>query len=111
VVALLGDADDSSPTAPWAARAMPAEAPAVLASRRILVAPRCTLTFGLLPGNDHLAFGTEDDLASYVDAALTFPRSFDPLLVLGSIAAERHRASLVYARLAGELAAAGAPSG
>jgi hypothetical protein len=75
----------------------------VLAARRLLVAPRCEVTFGLLPGSDHLAFGTEDDVVSYIDAVLTFPHAFEPLTALGARTAERHRASVVYRRLAEEL--------
>jgi hypothetical protein len=100
VVALLGEADAATPEQPWRAEALPGEAPAVLAARRLLIAPRCTTTFGLLPGNDHLAFGAEDDVVAYADAALTFPASFEPLIALGALTAERHRASVVYARLA-----------
>ncbi|MDQ3936715.1 MAG: hypothetical protein M3340_19010, partial [Actinomycetota bacterium] len=91
------------PAAPWEAAAMPAEAPAVLAARRVLIAPRCATTFGLLPGTDHLAFSTHDDVVHYADAALSFPRSFEPFRVLGALAAERHRASVVHERLAAEL--------
>jgi hypothetical protein len=105
VVALLGDAGAASDRAPWAASAMPAEAPAVLAARRALIAPRCATTFGLLPGIDHLAFGAGDDVVQYADTVLSFPRSFDPFRVLGAVAAERHRASRVYERLAAELGA------
>ena len=105
-VALLGPADAATPEAPWAAAAMPAEAPAVLAARRLLVAPRCATTFGLLAGSDHLALGTQDDAVQYLDAVLTFPRSLDPLTALGAITAERHRASTLYARLAEELRSA-----
>lgn len=74
---------------------MPADAPAVLAARRVLVAPRCATTFGLLPGTDHLAFSTHDDVVHYADAVLSFPGSFEPFRALGRIAAEPHRASLV----------------
>ena len=105
VVALLGEADAPTPASAWSARSMPAEAPAVLAARRLLVAPRCEVTFGLLPGADHLAFGTEDDVVAYIDAVLTFPAAFELLPALGALAAERHRASVVYARLAADLAA------
>jgi len=114
IVALLGDAGAATDRAPWADRAMPAEAPAVLAARRILIAPRCEVTFGLLPGTDHLAFGTADDVVQYADAALTFPESFEPFPVLGALAAEHHRASRVYARLGDELRSArrsSAPAG
>jgi hypothetical protein len=108
VVALLGDADAATSEAPCAASAVPAEAPAVLAARRILLVPRAPVTFGLLPGTDHLAFGTEDDVVHYVDSALSFPAAFEPFRALGAIAAEHHRASRVYARLAAELTAPGA---
>jgi hypothetical protein len=105
-VALLGPADAATPEAPSAATSMPAEAPAVLAARRVLRAPRGAVTFGLLPGTDHLAFGTDDDVVQDLDAVLTFPRPFDPFRTLGAVAAERHRASVVYARLAAELRSA-----
>ena len=105
-VALLGPADAATPEAPWAAEALPAEAPAVLAAGRLLAAPRCATTFGFLAGTDHLAFGTKDDVVNYLDAALNHPLAFGPFGPLGRIAAERHRASTVYARLAAELAAA-----
>lgn len=103
-VALLGDADAPTPQAPWTARALPAEAPAVLAAGRLLVAPRCAVTFGLIPGGDHLAFGKHEDAVGYLDSALRFPESFDLLTLMGRLVAERHRASVVYARLAAELA-------
>jgi hypothetical protein len=102
-VALRGDAGAGTPEAPWTALAMPAEAPAVLATRRVLIAPRCAATFGLLPGTDHLAFATGDEVIQYADAVLTFPDSFAPFRVLGARSAEPHRASRVYARLAAEL--------
>jgi hypothetical protein len=105
-VVLMGEADAPLPEAPLNASAMPGEAPAVLAARRLLIAPRCETGFGLLAGSDHLAFSTGDDVVQYADAALTFPRSFEPLRVLGAVAAERHRASRVYARLAAELRSA-----
>lgn len=103
VVALLGDAGAATPEAPWTARATPAEAPAVLAARRVLIAPRCAATFGLLAGTDHLAFATGDEVIQYADAVLTFPDSFEPFRALGARTAEPHRASRVYARLAAEL--------
>jgi hypothetical protein len=104
VVALLGDAGAGTDGAPWRATTVPAEAPAVLAARRLLIAPRADTTFGLLPGTDHLAFATVEEVVQYADAALTFPASFEPFPVLGAVAAAPHRASLVYARLAADLA-------
>jgi hypothetical protein len=106
VVAMLGDADAATPPAPLHANALPGEAPAVLAARRILIAPRARTTFGFLAGVDHLAASTPDDVAAYVHMTLTFPEAFEPFRVLGALAAERHRASAVYARLAGELRSA-----
>lgn len=106
VVVLAGEADAGTPEEPWSAGAMPAEAPAVLAARRVLIAPRCAATFGLLPGTDHLAFSTGDEVVQYADAVLTHPASFEPFRVLGARTAERHRASRVYARLAQELRSA-----
>ena len=100
VVALLGDADAPTPPAPLHADALPAEVPAVLAARRLLIAPRATTTFGFLPGTDHLAASTPDDVAAYVHMALTYPEAFEPFRVLGAQAAERHRASVVHTRLA-----------
>ena len=105
VVVLLGAADAATDQEPLRAAAMPAESPAVLAARRVLIAPRCDTTFGLLPGTDHLAFSTADDAVQYADAVVSFPESFDPFRVLGAVAAEAHRASRVYARIAEELAA------
>lgn len=104
VVILLGPADAATDEEPLRAAAMPAEAPAVLAARRVLIAPRCDTSFGLLPGTDHLAFSTGDDAVQYADAVLSFPESFAPFRVLGAVAAEAHRASRVYARIADELA-------
>jgi hypothetical protein len=105
VVILLGPAGAATDEEPLRAAALPAEAPAVLAARRVLIAPRAAVTFGLLPGTDHLAFSNEDDAVQYADAACSFPESFEAFRVLGAVAAEPHRASRVYERLAGELAA------
>jgi hypothetical protein len=85
---------------------MPAVAPAVLAARRLLIASRCATTFGLLPGSDHLAFATADDVLQYAEMLLAFPHSFAPLAALGSVAARPHRASLVYERVADALRSA-----
>lgn len=93
-VALLGHGD-----------AMPAEAPAVLAARRVLLGPRVSVTFGLLPGTDHLAFGDDRELVQCADAVLTFPDSFEPFRVLGACTAARFRASTVYERIAAAVAA------
>ncbi|HEX8075376.1 MAG TPA: hypothetical protein VF545_10395, partial [Thermoleophilaceae bacterium] len=82
------------------AAAPPAAAPAVLAAGRCLIAPRCRTTLGLLPGTDHLAAATQDQVVQYATALFRFPAAFRPLGVFGRLAARPHRASLVYARLA-----------
>jgi len=87
------------------ADAVPAAAFAVLAARRFLIAPRAGVTFGLLPGVDHLAAGTEDEVVQYADALQTFPEAFGLQAALGRVAAERQRASTVYGRVAAELEA------
>jgi len=86
--------------------AVPAAAFAALAAGRPLIAPRARLTFGLLPGVDHLAASAEDEVVQYADALQAFPDVFAPLIALGRIAAERQRASTVYGRIVGELATA-----
>lgn len=101
VVALVGGAGSASGDG-----ALPAEAPAVLASRRVLIAPRCPVTFGLLAGSDHLAFDTADDVVQYADTALTFPDSFDSFRALGAAVAAPHRASVVYGRIVADVRAA-----
>jgi hypothetical protein len=92
--------------APGAAQeAVPARAFAALAARRPLILPRARITFGLLPGVDHLAASTDDDLVQYADALLAYPDAFRIQVALGRVAAERQRASLLYGRLVAELAA------
>jgi hypothetical protein len=85
--------------------AIPAAAFAPLAARRPLILPRARLTFGLLPGVDHLAASTDDDVVQYADALLAHGDAFRVQVALGAIAAERQRASVVYGRLLAEPAA------
>ena len=94
VVVLLGD-----PGAP-----LPGEAMAVLAARRVLVAPRADPAFGLFPGIDHLAYESDYEAAQYADPVATDPSAFEALRAMGAVAAHRHRASVVYGRLAIDLA-------
>lgn len=81
------------------ASAIPPLAPAVLAAGRILVAPRATPNYGLLPGIDHLACDDDGQAAAAADAAATAPEAFEPVRVRGRLAAERHRASAVHQRM------------
>jgi hypothetical protein len=85
--------------------ALPAAAPAVLAAGRFLITPRSRLRFGLLPAVDHLPAGSDDEIVQYADALGAFPESFALQVTLGRIAAERHRASVLYGRLVAELEA------
>jgi hypothetical protein len=81
---------------------VPTRAFAPLAARRPLILPRARITFGLLPGVDHLAASTDDDVVQYADALLGHPDAFRIQVALGAIAAERQRASVVYGRLVAE---------
>jgi hypothetical protein len=83
--------------------AAPAAAFAVLAARRLLISPRARLTFGLLPGIDHLVASTDDEVVQHADALHAFAEAFAPQVALGRIAAERQRASTVYGRLVADL--------
>ena len=94
IVAFLTEPGDST---------MPASAPAVLAARRLLIAPPTRLSFGLLAGTDHLSAPGDDHVLAYALMALVSPRSFDAVTVLGRVTAEYHRASSVYGRLVSEL--------
>jgi hypothetical protein len=85
--------------------ALPATVLAPLAAGRFLIAPRAEVTFGLLPGIDHLAAGTDDDVLQYADTLHAFPEAFAPQVAFGRIAAERARASAVYGRLAEQIVA------
>jgi hypothetical protein len=85
--------------------AVPAAVFAPLAAHRPLIAPRARLTFGLLPGVDHLAASTDDDVVQYADALQAFPEAFALQVTLGRGAAERQRASTLYGRLVEELRA------
>jgi hypothetical protein len=90
-----------APGAPLPALVAPA-----LAAARLLVAPRADPAFGFAAGVDHLAYADSEELARLAVAALRHADAFAPLAALGRIAAEAHRASVVLARLADELAAA-----
>jgi hypothetical protein len=83
---------------------MPPAAAAVLAAGRHLIAPRCSTTFGLLPGTDHLPASTEDDVVQYAHALHRFPDAMRPFTVFGRLSAQAHRASAVYLRLLSGLA-------
>jgi hypothetical protein len=95
VVAFLGEPGQ---------RSIPASAPAVLAARRLLVAPPAELTFGLEPGSDHLVAIEDQHVLEYAPIARGLGRSLETFTAFGRVTAELHRASVVYGRLALELA-------
>jgi hypothetical protein len=106
-IAFPPDVDADGEYMPGASQeAVPAAAFAALAARRPLIAPRARVTFGLHAGVDHLGASTDDDVVQWADALRAFPEAFAPQLALGRIAAERQRASVVYARLVDDVTTA-----
>jgi hypothetical protein len=80
-------------------------AAAVLAAGRVLLLPPLELTFGLVPGSDHLQYRAGHELAQLADAAAAFPDAFASVVAMGSLAVRAQLASAVYGRLAPDLAA------
>jgi hypothetical protein len=89
--------------APGAEAALPAEAPAVLAARRLLVTPAAEVNFGFLPGIDHLEFTLFWEAVEQLAAARSDPAALEPMRTWGALAARRHRASRVFADLEADL--------
>jgi hypothetical protein len=89
-------------------RPLPAPAFAVLATRRILVVRQPSVSFGLLPGIDHLSARTAAGAAELATATTLHWDAFAAVRAFGMVAAEPHRASTVYARLAYDLELAAA---
>jgi hypothetical protein len=75
----------------------------VLAARRILVVRQPSASFGLLPGIDHLSARTAAGAAQLAAAAVLHWDAFAAIREFARVAAEPHRASTVYARLAHDL--------
>jgi hypothetical protein len=88
----------SEPGAPLAACAM-----AVPAAGRVLVSWRPSPSFGLLRDIDYFDAATPKEAVQYADGVLRRPSAYDRLRHWGRLTAERHRASLVYGRLAADL--------
>jgi hypothetical protein len=65
----------------------------VLAAGRLLVAPRANPTYGLEPGIDHLAGGSDRELADMAALAATFPSALEPVVAMGRLMAHARRAS------------------
>jgi len=84
-------------------RPLPAPAFAVLAARRILVVRTPSVSFGLLPGIDHLSARTAAGAAQLAASAVLYWDAFAAIRALGLVAARPRRASTVYARLLRDL--------
>jgi hypothetical protein len=81
----------------------PARAFAAAAARRVLVLDELPVSFGLLPGRDHVQARDDDEVCQAAMSVVRHPRAFHWMRSLGTIAAERQRSSLVYARLVTDL--------
>lgn len=81
------------------AGALPARAMSVLAAGRVLLAPRAAPSFGLQAGLDHVGFREIDEGLNLAESALSYGRAFERIRAGGVLAAERHRASVVYGRM------------
>lgn len=87
-----------------AGAALPGDATAVLAAGRVLVTGG-EPSFGLVPGLDHLHVTRPERACDLVEAVLADSAAFEPLRRFARLAAERHRAAVVYPWLARLLAA------
>jgi hypothetical protein len=88
--------------------ALPAQAFAVLAARRLLIVPRLQTTFGLEDGLDHVEFADPDEAVTLVEAYRRAPEAFARVTAWGRVKAEAQRASVVYGRLAEDIRLLGA---
>ena len=84
-------------------RPLPARAMAVLAAGRVLVTARAEPAFGLQPGIEYVAASTGAEAGRLAGVAVRHPEALRPVRALGRLAAERHRASRVYATLLRDL--------
>lgn len=78
-------------------------APAVLAAGRVLVTARAEPAYGLLPGIDHLAYVHDTEVPQLAASAATYFTAYESVRTMATLAAEAHRASSVYGRLAIDL--------
>jgi hypothetical protein len=85
--------------------ALAAQAMCVLAARRVLVSDATEVTFGLQPGIEFLRAGFADEAVERANMAAVHPDAMASLRAYGARAAREHRASIVYPRLAADLAA------
>ena len=82
VIVLAENQGEPLPTLAWE----------VLAAGRLLVAPRAEPAYGLEPGIDHLAGGSDRELADMAALAATFPAAVEPLVAMGRLMAQRRSA-------------------
>jgi hypothetical protein len=83
--------------------ALPAQAPAALAARRVLVADATETTFGLQSGIEFFQSQHAGEAIERATMACLHPDAVRPVRVMGARAARDHRASVIYPRLAEEL--------
>lgn len=78
---------------------LPAPAPAVIAAGRLLVTSPAEHDFGLQAGFERQVGTTTDQLVAHVESGFLHWEAFEAARALGRLAAERHRASMVYGEL------------
>jgi len=83
--------------------ALPAQAPAALAARRVLVADATETTFGLQSGIEFFQSQHAGEAIERATMACLHPNAVRPVRAMGARAALDHRASVIYPRLAEEL--------
>ena len=74
-----------------------------VAQRRVLVTTPGEATFGLQSGIEFLGVPAPSEAVERANLARVHPRAMHSLRVMGARAAQEHRASLVYPRLAADL--------
>jgi hypothetical protein len=85
--------------------ALPAQAPSVLAARRVLVSDAADPVFGLQAGIEFLRARNPAEAAERAEMAAVHVAATASLRAMGAAAARRWQASRVYAQLAADLAA------
>ena len=83
--------------------ALPEHAMCVLAARRVLVTGPVDVAFGLQSGIEFLRAATADEAVERARMAVRHPEAVTSLRTMGRLAARRHAASAVTARLAVDL--------
>jgi hypothetical protein len=84
-------------------RRLPGAAFAALAAGRLVIAGELEPSFGLLAQVEHIAVTSAGAAGQVAGMALDHPSAFAQVANMGPLAAERHRASVVYSRLSTDL--------